>query len=159
MCQLPFPVGFVGEWRVCRVRAFTMSVPAFIDISEEDQVCSRAGGDARVGLGEALGCAGPSRGWTWREERLPAEPALGLRAAAHLARGSGDPGGGGAPSCAGVAPAGGPRAGPEAPLRFPGRRQCFFSLESLLTTQYCLTHWYRLPSPNAATSGIRGGRY
>ena len=95
MCQLPFPVGFVGEWRVCRVRAFTMSVPAFIDISEEDQVCSRAGGDARVGLGEALGCAGPSRGWTWREERLPAEPALGLRAAAHLARGSGDPGGGG----------------------------------------------------------------
>ena len=69
------------------------------------------------------------------------------------------PGRRGAPSCAGVAPAGGPRAGPEAPLRFPGRRQCFFSLESLLTTQYCLTHWYRLPSPNAATSGIRGGRY
>lgn len=29
-----------------------MSVPAFIDISEEDQVCFRAAGVARVGLGE-----------------------------------------------------------------------------------------------------------
>lgn len=35
--QLPFPVGVVWERNVHGARAFTMSVPAFIDISEEDQ--------------------------------------------------------------------------------------------------------------------------
>ena len=35
--QLPFPVGVVWERNVHGAWAFTMSVPAFIDISEEDQ--------------------------------------------------------------------------------------------------------------------------
>lgn len=60
--QLPFPVGVVWERNVHGARAFTMSVPAFIDISEEDQVCSQAADAARVGGGGRLGCEGPSRG-------------------------------------------------------------------------------------------------
>ena len=52
--QLPFPVGVVCECNVHGARAFTMSVPAFIDISEEDQVCSWAANTARVGGGGRL---------------------------------------------------------------------------------------------------------
>lgn len=53
-CELLFLVGVVREWNVCRAPAFTMSVPAFIDISEEDQVCPWATGAARAGLGKLL---------------------------------------------------------------------------------------------------------
>ena len=52
--QLPFPVGVVWERNVHGARAFTMSVPAFIDISEEDQVCSRTADASRVGGGGRL---------------------------------------------------------------------------------------------------------
>ncbi|KAJ8796004.1 hypothetical protein J1605_002766 [Eschrichtius robustus] len=46
--QLLFPVGVVCELSVLSAPAFAMSVPAFIDISEEDQVCSRTADAARA---------------------------------------------------------------------------------------------------------------
>lgn len=52
--ELLFLVGVVREWNVCRAAAFTMSVPAFIDISEEDQVCPWATGATGAGLGKLL---------------------------------------------------------------------------------------------------------
>lgn len=52
---LSFPAGVVCEWSVRRARAFSMSVPAFIDISEEDQVRSRAAGAGVAGSGSPRG--------------------------------------------------------------------------------------------------------
>ena len=60
----------VWEVLVRGAPVFTMSVPAFIDISEEDQVCPWAAADARAGSkGGVQRCEGP------RPERARAVPA------------------------------------------------------------------------------------
>lgn len=124
-CLLLFPVGVVCEWSGRRAQAFTMSVPAFIDISEEDQVCSRAAGAAQAGVGESQGREGPSRGRA--AGRRSAMPAPGLRAAltpAHAALGR--PRGRSVRFWPGVAPARWPAApalGRRLHGQLPGRRR------------------------------------
>lgn len=146
--QLPFPVGVVCERNVHGARAFTMSVPAFIDISEEDQVCSRAADAARVGGGGRLRDV---RG------RVGFEPGPGARSVTPRSRApessaavvSSAPGSGQAErqgrtfrvwSCISP-PAGAPSAGPRLDGLLPGRRQDSSSLGSLLSVDtVLLTH-------------------
>lgn len=60
--QLSFRLAWFCERGCCRTRACNMSVPAFIDISEEDQVCSQAASASKTGLGETQGYEGLSQG-------------------------------------------------------------------------------------------------
>ena len=133
--QLPFPVGVVWECSVHGARAFTMSVPAFIDISEEDQVCSRTADASRVGGGGILRDV---------RSRVGVEPGPGGRNAAprsqHRSReprlcsphpGVGRPRGRGARSEPGVAPARPPALpalGPRLDSLLPGWRRDSSSL-------------------------------
>lgn len=160
-CLLLFPVGVVCEWSGGRAQAFTMSVPAFIDISEEDQVCSRAAGAAQAGVGESQGREGLSRGRA--AGRRSAMPAPGLRAAAHACtRGIGEAA---RQECAFLAwgcpspVAGSPRPGPEAPRPTSWSASRLSARSHSLTTQSSLGMVSASVPPNAATSGVGGGEY